>query len=238
MHESKTNREKREKEVEDLEKKLGDAETKLEEFRVQSELNEHDNFTEYTFTMVNRKLERLQGLPDTYYIINLGCNKFLDTHGSGVSLWGDGEPQGDGEPHVGGSPQNLAWELKPAPGQPDTFYIVNLGCKKFLGRVYASIADKALEPVGMIGNGEDVGPAHQSVIQSGMSGGGDEALKYISWRRKPVPEKPETHYFVNLGNETFLSAHLNSVGMDERGPSSAINADAANLYISWRLRPT
>ena len=42
--------------------------------------------------------------------VNLGCNKFLDTHGAGVSMWGDGKD-------VGEAPQNISWKLKPVPGQ-------------------------------------------------------------------------------------------------------------------------
>ena len=48
----------------------------------------------------------MPGKPDSFYIINLVAAQFLDTHGAGVSMWGDGVA-------LGGAPQNISLKLKP-----------------------------------------------------------------------------------------------------------------------------
>ena len=69
-------------------------------------------------------LKPVEGEVDTFFIINKAHNKFLDSHGRGVWLWGDGVD-------IGQDPDGIKWRRKVADAG-DTFYLIHKKSNKFL----------------------------------------------------------------------------------------------------------
>jgi len=113
-----------------------------------------------------------------YHLIHAGSNKFVDSHGDKVWLWGDGV-------NVGGGPQNISWMFVPT-GEDDTYYIVHLGTNKFLDS-----HGQEGKQVWLWGDGVSRGGAAQN----------------ISWRIQPVDGKAATFYIIHVGSGKFMDSH-------------------------------
>ena len=89
-----------------------------------------------------------EGNEQPFSIVNVGHNMFLDSHGEGVWLWGDGHT-------VGKAPENIQWRLVPVDGAASTYYVVNVAHSKFL--------DSHGKDVWLWGDGKDVGKAPENI---------------------------------------------------------------------------
>jgi hypothetical protein len=60
-----------------------------------------------------------------YYVVSVGANKFLDTHGSVVWTWGDGKD-------VGEFPAQITWRLVPVAATSSLCYLINVASHRYL----------------------------------------------------------------------------------------------------------
>lgn len=135
----------------------------------------------------------------TYYIINMGCRKHLDTHGHDVSVWSDGSLENKGV-----DPPAIQWELKAA-AKSGTFHIVNVGCRKYLdthGSKVTMWRDGSLENKG-------VQPDN------------------ITWQFEP--SGGNSYYIINVGHAKFLDTHGSTVSVWSDGPLSNRGPNPENL---------
>jgi hypothetical protein len=74
---------------------------------------------------INRTLFSLAVGDDCYYVVSVGANKFLDTHGSAVWTWGDGKD-------VGEFPAQITWRLVPVAATSSLCYLINVASHRYL----------------------------------------------------------------------------------------------------------
>ena len=117
--------------------------------------------------------------PPSYRFVNVGTRGFLDSHGQGVWLWGDGV-------NIGGAPDNITWQLRPVPGERDHHYVTNKAHDKYL--------DSHGSGTWLWGQASscDVG----------------QAPKNIQWRLMPVGDHmPDTFYIVHNATGFYLDGN-------------------------------
>lgn len=72
------------------------------------------------------QLKPVAGEAETFFIVSKAHNKFLDSHGNGVWLWGDGVD-------IGQDPDGIKWRRQAVDnGQANTFYLIHVKTNKFL----------------------------------------------------------------------------------------------------------
>ena len=141
-----------------------------------------------------------------WYIVNVAHQKYLDTHGREVSLWGDGTLD------IGTASQNLLWELRSA-GPEDIYYIVSVAHQRYL------------DTDGGTG-GKDVW-----ISRDAKSLDVGDSPSNLQWRLKAVDGIPNTFYMINVGHSKFLDSHGSDVWVWGDGRDIGDNPSC----IQWRL---
>jgi hypothetical protein len=112
----------------------------------------------------------------SFRFVNVGTRGFLDSHGQGVWLWGNGVD-------IGSFPDNITWQLRSVPGEPEHYYVVNQGYDKYLDSHGCSV----------------------SLWGHASSGDVGTHPRNIQWRFVPVGgHMPDTFYIVHKATGFYL----------------------------------
>ena len=142
-----------------------------------------DNFQEYCVASPGRvEITHVEGIVAQargghHFVVNVGHQKFLDSHGQSAQMWGNGRDKGN-------YPNNLTWEFRPCVGTTDVYYIAHKPSGKYLDTWGDDVK------LWRGDNAVDVGAMPEN----------------IQWRLRPVGGVPDTFYIINVGHNMFLDS--------------------------------
>ena len=115
---------------------------------------------------------------------------------------------------IGNVPENIRWELKPVPGETETYFIVNCAHRKFL--------DSHGSKVWLWGNSIDIGTNPDN----------------IKWHRKAVAGSADAYHLIHVGTNKYLDTHGSKLpNTSDVWVYQLKGASPRSKNLQWRFLP-